>query len=252
MGWELCVFRPCAKAHGYRAQTPRTHRFAGLRAGQRQFPVRRRRSSRRPRPIAVCFSTWFSKRYTMKVETIVFAIGVLVWLVSSLIKGFKWLANRTNPAPPPQAPPPSGFQTPAQFSTSAPSPVRPQTPFQAPPPSRPSPVQALQQQAARLEQARQTEQARLMPRQPSAGGPAVPFETDRQDFERQEQDLFASEPSALGVSLSSPAAARPAAAPNKLFGGTDDLVRAIILQEVLGPPLSRRKSPPAPTSHTSL
>ena len=59
--------------------------------------------------------------------------------------------------------------------------------------------------------------------------------------------MFASEPSALGVSLSSPAAPRPAATPNRLFGGTDDLIRAIILQEVLGPPLSRRKSPP---SHT--
>ena len=190
----------------------------------------------------------------MKVETIVFAIGVLVWLVSSLIKGFKWLARQTNPAPLPQAPPPSQavFQTPAQFSSSAQYPGQPQAAFQAPPPSRPSPMQALQQQAARLEQARQAEQARLMPRQPSAGGPAVPFETDRQDFVRQEQDLFASEPSALGVSLSSPAAPRPAAAPDKLFGGTDDLVRAIILQEVLGPPLSRRKSPPAPTSHTSL
>ena len=183
----------------------------------------------------------------MHIETIVFAIGVLFWIVSSLIKGFKWLVRQTNPTPPPQAPPPSqpGFQTPGQFSTSAPSPVRPQTPFSAPPPSRPSPVQAFQQQAARLEQ------ARLMPRQPPAGGPAVSFETDRQDFERQETDLFASEPSSLGVSLSSPAP-RPAAAPNRLFNGTDDLVRAIILQEVLGPPLSRRNHSPSstPPAHT--
>ena len=179
----------------------------------------------------------------MKVETIVLAIGILYWVVSSLIKGFKWLTRQTNPAPLPQAPPPSqaGFQPLAgQFSTSAPSPVRSQAPFSVPPPSRPSPAQAMQR-AARLEQ------ARSMPRQPQAGGPAVPYETDRQDFERQEQDMFASEPSALGVSLSSPAAPRPAATPNRLFGGTDDLIRAIILQEVLGPPLSRRKSPP---SHT--
>ena len=91
------------------------------------------------------------------------------------------------------------------------------------------------------------EQARSMPRQPQAGGPAVPYETNRQDFERQEQDMFASEPTALGVSLSSSTPSRPAAAPYKLFNGTDDLIRAIILQEVLGPPLSRRKSPP---SHT--
>lgn len=188
-------------------------------------------------------------------EIIGIGIVLLIWVVSSLIKGFKWLAGRT--APPLQAPPPSGqagfqpqasfgnpppqfqnppqsqFQNQPQFSP-RPQPAYPQAPppSQAPPPTRPAPVQAPRR-----------EQARPIPRQPQAGGPAVPFETDRRDFERQEQDLFASEPTALSVSLSSPAA-RSAAAPNRLFGGTDDLVRAIILQEVLGPPLSRRSASP--------
>lgn len=173
-------------------------------------------------------------------------IGAGIFIIVLIVRGFRWLLRQTNPTAPTQAPPPpAGFQPSGQFSASTPSTMRPQAPFFAPPPSQPSPVRDMQQ-AARLEQ------DRLMPRQPSAGGPAVPFETDRQDFERQEQDLFASEPSALGALLSSPPPPQPAAAPNILFNGTDDLIRAIILQEALKPPLSRRHSAPssAPASHT--
>lgn len=107
-----------------------------------------------------------------------------------------------------------------------------QAPVQAPPLSVQGPAQA----------GRPAPAVRYRLRQPEAGGPAVPAETNRQDFVRQEQELFASEPAGLGVSLMAPSP--PAAAPNALFGGTDDLVRAIILQEILGPPLSRRKPSP--------
>ncbi len=82
---------------------------------------------------------------------------------------------------------------------------------------------------------------RSMPRQPQAGGPAVPRETTDADFRRQEQELVAGEPAALGVALHS--AAAPAPSKIGLFQDTDDLVRAIILREALGPPLSRRSSP---------
>ena len=160
-------------------------------------------------------------------EAIGIAIVVMIWVVSSLIKGFKWLLRQTNPAPPPQAPPPS------------------QVPFQAPPPGQTLPRPQVPAQVLRSQPVRE------MPRQPSAGGPAVPTETNRRDFERQEQELFASEPAALDTLLVSPSP-RPAAQASELFSGTDDLVRAIILQEVLGPPLSRRKSipaqPPQPTA----
>jgi len=184
-------------------------------------------------------------------ETIAVAFGILVWIIRSIARGLKQISRPALPPVPsqaPLAPPPQPFQAQNPFQPQNPfqaQPPRPQFPGQAPPPSGLRPVQTppvplspAQQQAARRELAQ--------PRQPSAGGPAVPAEASRQDFVRQEQELFASEPAALGVSLTSSAAT--AAAPNALFGGTDDLVRAIILQEVLGPPLSRRKSPPPPPS----
>lgn len=157
-------------------------------------------------------------------ETIAVAFGILVWIIRGIARGLKQISRPALPPVQTQNP-----QNASQFSDQAP----PQAlgPVQGPP-AQLSPTQAWQQ-AARLEQ------TRTQPRQPQAGGPAVPTETSRQDFVRQEQELFASEPAGLGTPLTSPAP--PAAAPNALFGGTDDLVRAIILQEVLGPPLSRRK-----------
>ena len=175
-------------------------------------------------------------------EAIGVAIVVLIWVVSSLIKGFKWLLRQTNPAPSVPAPPPSAAFPPAP------------APFQSPYPAAPRPVQpvmrppatgTLQEQMERLEELREMRAAAdtVYARQPQAGGPAVYAETDRRDFERQESALFASEPAALGVSLTTtPAAGQLTSAPNALFGGTDDLIRAMILQEVLGPPLSRRPS----------
>jgi hypothetical protein len=157
-------------------------------------------------------------------EAIAFGIIVLIWIIASLIKGFKWLLRQTGatPAPPAlTAPPPS---------QAAPTPQNPAR-MQAPPPS-----QALPTRTPPL-------QARSRERQPSAGGPAVPDEATRQGFDRQERELFGSEPTALDTPLLS-TPSRSTTAPNSLFGGTDDLVRAIILQEVLGPPLSRRSAPP--------
>lgn len=177
----------------------------------------------------------------MKPETIGLAIVVVIWVISSLIKGFKSLLRQTNPTSP-LAPPPSQAPLPSQTPSQAQNPFQGQPGQAAPQALRPgqsgpglmTPAQARQQQAAFKQQ------ARTQPRQPAAGGPAVLTETNRQDFVRQEQELFASEPTSLGVSLSSPAA-RSGSSPNMLFSGTDDLVRAIILSEVLGPPLSRRQ-----------
>ena len=167
-------------------------------------------------------------------EAIGIAIVVLTWVVSSLIKGFKWLLRQTGAAPAPPAftaPPPSQAAAPrGQISPMFQPPATPQNParLQAPP------SQTLPARAPRLDAPRPRE------RQPQAGGPAVPDEATRQDFERQERELFSAEPAALDAPLAS-SPPRPSASVNSLFGGTDDLVRAIILQEVLGPPLSRRK-----------
>jgi hypothetical protein len=146
-------------------------------------------------------------------EAIAFGIIVLIWVISSLIKGFKWVLRQTGATPAPPA-------------------------LTAPPPSQAAPTL---QNPARLQAP--PLQARPRERQPAAGGQAVPGEANRQDFERQERDLMSSEPSALGVSLTS-ASSRSTTSANSLFGSTDDLVRAIILQEVLSPPLSRRSAPP--------
>ena len=81
--------------------------------------------------------------------------------------------------------------------------------------------------------------ARPMPRQPQAGGPAVPWETTERDFRLQEEELIAEEPTPLGTSLRAATAAPTPSAP-PLFSSTEDWIRAIILQEALEPPLSRR------------
>ncbi|MGI4792428.1 MAG: hypothetical protein ACRYFS_26675 [Janthinobacterium lividum] len=151
----------------------------------------------------------------MSIEAIGIIFAILFWVISTLIKGFKRLLNQTGGTPPL---------------------------IQAPPPSQPvpAPIQTLPPRVPLREP------VRTAARQPSAGGPAVTNETTRRDFQRQEQALEASEPAGLNTSLLA-GASSPTAQPNRLFGGTDDLVRAIILQEVLGPPLSRRKPAPVHT-----
>lgn len=105
----------------------------------------------------------------------------------------------------------------------------------------PSPIQQAIADAQRLQEAQAT--ARLTPvlqyRRPDTGGLAVDREATYEDFDRAEQELFLSEPASLN-SLQSITPVQQEAAPLRLFEDADDLVRAFILQEVLGPPLSRR------------
>lgn len=140
----------------------------------------------------------------MSFELIVAGIAILIWLITSIVKGLKWLGRQlggTN--------------------------IRP----------------GLVEQAA----AEAQRQAAGRPPGPATLAPPAPvrYKTSAAAFVSQDDALRAEEISGLGVPLAASAAPRaPQAAP--LFGGRDDLVRAIILQEVLGPPLSRRSEGPPP------
>lgn len=151
----------------------------------------------------------------MHYEAIVFVLVALFWILRAIFRFFKWAGGRLKGG----AAGVNAFRQAAQ-------------PPQAPPPARTPPTRPAPPPTARP-----------MPRQPQAGGPAVPREATERDFQRQEEELVSSEPLGLGTPLRSSAAS---AAPRKrLFDSSDDLVRAIILREALGPPLSRRR-PPAP------
>jgi len=146
-------------------------------------------------------------------EAVVFAIVALGWLIRGTFRFFKWAGRQLK-----------GSAASANAVRQSPP------PSQAPPPARTPP-------------ARVPAPVRTMPRQPQAGGAAVPREATERDFQRQEEELVASEPLGLGTPLRS---STSNAAPRKrLFDSNDDLVRAIILREALGPPLSRRR-PAAP------
>lgn len=142
------------------------------------------------------------------IELIIFAFAILTWVVRTIIKFAKWSVNQVK------------------------------TVGVAPSPIQQAIADAERQQAAQAA-------ARLVPvpqyRQPAAGGPAVNRETTFQDFDRSEQELFQAEPLALDTlqSVTPPPSDAP---PFRLFENSDDLVRAVILQEVLGPPLSRRSA----------
>ena len=142
------------------------------------------------------------------IELIIFAFAILTWVVRTIIKFAKWSVNQVK------------------------------TVGVAPSPIQQAIADAERQQAAQAA-------ARLVPapryRQPTAGGPAVNRETTFQDFDRSEQELFQAEPLALDT-LQSTAPPPPDDPPFRLFENSDDLVRAVILQEVLGPPLSRRSA----------
>ncbi len=138
-------------------------------------------------------------------EVIAIAFAILIWLISSIVKGLRWLGRQLR-------------------GTNA----------------RPSLVQQAVADAQR-------QAAAGGPPGPLAPPPPVPTrdKASRAAFVSQDDALRAEEISRLGVPLT-PAAVPRAAQAAPLFGGTDDLMRAIILQEVLGPPLSRRAAPPAP------
>ena len=148
-------------------------------------------------------------------DLLVFAFGAIVWVVRSLFKAVRQMNRRI--ARPPTATPPLQTQPMAQGL----------------PPAQPLLT-------------RETPLARERPRQPSAGGPTVPRPATSRSFQRQEQEAAASESAAFQTPPDSslPPAAPPV--PNTLFRNTDDLVRALIFQEVLGPPLSKRAPSPAP------
>ena len=160
----------------------------------------------------------------------VIVFGILAWIARSIAKAARQVRQRG--IKPPQAAVP-----PVQSLSAAPPQI--QSPQVQSPQSLSS--QVLPARAPRLDAPRL--------RQPAAGGPAVPKDATRTDMEQQEQALFFSEPAALNSPLTSmPPSAAPA---RRLLSGPDDLIRAIILQEVLGPPLSRRSArqpqPPAPS-----
>lgn len=144
----------------------------------------------------------------MKFEVVIFLLVALFWVLRAIFRFFKWAAVRLKDGA-------SGINALQQ----------------APPPSKTPPPA-------------RTPSARPMPRQPQAGGPAVLREATERDFQWQEEELVASEPMALGTPLRS--STKSAAPRKRLFDNNDDLVRAIILREALGPPLSRRRPPTPP------
>lgn len=146
----------------------------------------------------------------MSFEAIAIGFAILIWVIGGIIRLFQRLGKQM------------------RGTNAPPGPVQ-----QAGPPAAP---QTLPQRVPPLV------------RPPSSSMPApapVRYKTSAAAFVSQEEALRAEEVAGRGVPLSSPATPGAAqAAP--LFGSRDDLVRAVILQEVLGPPLSRRPSSPAP------
>lgn len=129
--------------------------------------------------------------------------------------------------------------------TQPPGPVRPGAPQAMPPRPAPTaspttmpPRPSLQTQGA-PPSVIPSEFQRVRPRRPDAGGTAVTREATTAEFEAQEAQLIAGEPAplnSLGKRLVAPASPSTPA----LFSSSDDIVRAFILSEVFGPPLSRR------------
>lgn len=142
------------------------------------------------------------------IELIILAFAILTWIVRTIIKFAKWSVNQVKTV---------GV---------APSPIQKAIAD--------SERQLAAQAAARLAPAPQY-------RQPDAGGPAVNREATFQDFDRSERELFQDEPAPLNA-LQIVTPPPPDTPPFRLFENADDLVRAVILQEVLGPPLSRRSA----------
>ena len=153
------------------------------------------------------------------IEGLLIAIAIFAFIIRAIYRGFRWLAQQVK------------------------------TVGVAPSPIQQAIAEAQRQQAAAVQPARPQPRPRLetelrplpMPRRPEAGGPAVPREATRGDFVRSERELLTTEPSPLDAPLRSTLAPQTEAS-FRLFQDTDDLVRAVILQEVLGPPLSRRSS----------
>ena len=158
-------------------------------------------------------------------DLLALVFGVVAWIIRGIVKAARQVKQR-GIKPPPMFAPPAQNLPPAQASP-VPETRTPQSLSSQNPSSQTLPARAPRLDAPRL-------------RQPAAGGPAVPQDATRTEMERQEQALFFSEPAALNTPLTS--ASSSATSARSLLGSRDDLVRAIILQEVLGPPLSRRSA----------
>lgn len=127
------------------------------------------------------------------------AIAIVVWIVKSIIRFFKWVAasfSGTSTAP----------------AGTAPMPPRPAAAPASLPPRNISPSPVAPRQA----------EARPVKEPPTVAAPAPPVLSS-----------LSESPSPTGIPQETP----------PLFGSTDSLVRAFILSEVLGPPLSRSRKP---------
>jgi hypothetical protein len=66
------------------------------------------------------------------------------------------------------------------------------------------------------------------------------LDADRANLQERERSLISSEPDALGAPLSADSATASPAKVAAFLNSPDDLLRAVIAREVLGPPLSAR------------
>lgn len=153
---------------------------------------------------------------------IAIALVILFWIGAGIFRFFRWISRSLRNAAATPSPIQQAINEAQQQAQTAPR--SPSTPPQMPRPQMP----------------RQTATSAAYPRQPQAGGPVVLRETTSQDFQRQERELLTEEPTALGVPLQSPRTSPSSAPAFQLIPTNDDLVRALILQEVLAPPLSKR------------
>ena len=155
----------------------------------------------------------------MSFEVLAIIFAIVVWIISGIIKGLKWLGKQLGGT---NARPTLVQEALADARRQAAQTARPQAEVE---PAGPRPARTPSISRTSL--------------------PAVRYKTSAADFVSQEQALLAEEATGLGVPLGSAPLPRTAQ-PAPLFGNADDLVRAVILQEVLGPPLSKRQKSAAP------
>ncbi len=150
---------------------------------------------------------------------LILAIVILGWIGRQIYRFAQWAKGQMQGEPPrpagglPAAPP----LTPAAMPR--PAAVRPT----------PRPSEAVQ---------------RTIMRPPNDDLSLVPQPATTEGFRQREEELLREEPRPLDTPLADTSTLSNSTSP--LFGATSDLVRAVILQEVLGPPRARRAPPPRP------
>lgn len=167
----------------------------------------------------------------MDYHLIVFGLVILYWIGTGIVRFFRWAgrpatATAVKPNLLPQA-----------INAQQQNPVQ-TSPMQTPAPPADAPPQATAEDFRRWEQELKTERER-----------ATAYFRQRAEALRTERDkafprsLQAAMPSDKPAASDKPIpmeTAQPSLVPAELFQGQDDLVRAFILQQVLGAPLSRR------------